>query len=76
MGLSITKRLIDALGGAIQIESWPNRGSRVTIRIPSGPLTKQAPIVVCEKPQAPATDVTLPLEGRALLDEDGPDNHA
>jgi signal transduction histidine kinase len=38
LGLAISKGLVEALGGEIQLESSPERGTRVTIELPlAGP---------------------------------------
>jgi signal transduction histidine kinase len=34
LGLSVVQRIVTAFGGAILVESEPNRGSRFTIRLP------------------------------------------
>jgi len=37
MGLAVSKRVIDAHGGSIEVESAPNMGTTFTIRLPTGP---------------------------------------
>ena len=36
MGLAVSKRIIDAHGGSIEVESAPNKGTTFTIRLPAG----------------------------------------
>lgn len=37
LGLAICKKILDELGGAIDVESTPDNGSRFTVRFPTGP---------------------------------------
>jgi signal transduction histidine kinase len=34
LGLTITKRLVDRMGGSIDLDSTPGEGTRVTVRLP------------------------------------------
>ena len=44
LGLAIVKHLVEAHGGAVEIDSAPTRGTRVTIRLPAGvPAAARAP---------------------------------
>jgi signal transduction histidine kinase len=36
LGLTVTKRLVDRVGGTIEIESEPGEGTWVTVRLPTG----------------------------------------
>jgi signal transduction histidine kinase len=35
LGLAVAKRIVEALGGRIEAESEPERGSRFAVRVPS-----------------------------------------
>jgi PAS domain S-box-containing protein len=82
LGLRISRRLANMLGGDISVQSTPGRGSVFTCTIPTGDLTG-IPMVepasenfeprreARQKPPEPGS----PLAGcRILLVEDGPDN--
>jgi PAS domain S-box-containing protein len=38
LGLTISRRLAEALGGRLEIESVPGEGTQVTVEVPTGPL--------------------------------------
>jgi PAS domain S-box-containing protein len=86
LGLRISRRLAQMLGGDITVTSTPGEGSTFTLRIPSGPLEGVRMIApsardnlrkVLEDPPRAELDAGTPgiLAGaRILLAEDGPDN--
>jgi PAS domain S-box-containing protein len=83
LGLMISKRLTEILGGAIAVESWPGQGSIFRATIRTGPL---AGVPLLEHPgetvpqklgpaeDAAAVPQNLRLDCRVLLVEDAPDN--
>jgi PAS domain S-box-containing protein len=81
LGLTITKRIIEKMGGHIQVQSTPGKGSTFTLIVPTGSLegidmveqTAEAMAPTPEPPHQP--ERAHPLQGlRILLAEDGPDN--
>lgn len=72
LGLSISKKLVDALGGSIAIESAPNQGSHFTIALPklSSPRSESP-----SNATIPMNDSTpAPVRPTVLLVEDEPNN--
>jgi len=81
LGLTISKRLAEALGGDITISSSSGKGSTFSVTVETGPvdgvaILDNATMAVAERrqkvevPPAPA----VKLDCRILLAEDGPDN--
>jgi signal transduction histidine kinase/HPt (histidine-containing phosphotransfer) domain-containing protein len=79
LGLTISKRLAEMLGGGIEVASTPGAGSSFTLTVETGPLDgiamlarfAEAAYGAAEPPKRPTG---ARLSGRILLAEDGPDN--
>ncbi len=80
LGLTISKRLAEMLGGNITVRSVPGNGSTFSFSVQTGNL---AGVRMIDAPQAEADEPTNPedfwngeqkLTGRVLVAEDGPDN--
>ncbi|MFQ5424041.1 MAG: ATP-binding protein [Phycisphaerae bacterium] len=79
LGLTITRRIAQLLGGDVTVKSEAGKGSTFTISVCTGPLEG---IQMVEAPDDTPTTTTkqtktkdLPgIDGRVLLVEDGPDN--
>ena len=81
LGLCISKRLAEALGGSIDVRSEPGKGSTFSVTIDPGPLDGTHMIQNAQEgmldhpPSATmATRGKIVLHGRILLAEDGLDN--
>ncbi|MGD8639504.1 MAG: ATP-binding protein [Gammaproteobacteria bacterium] len=79
LGLSLSKRLTQMLGGTITIESEPDKGTSFTVTVDSGPLINSQ-FVHSLKQVAPIKEFEstyreeMPLAGSVLLAEDNPTN--
>ena len=71
LGLPIVKRLLEACGGDVRIESEPGKGTRVRIHIPRVPVLPPGEKIVEDTPNRP---IALPDGFRALLVDDVPIN--
>ncbi len=81
LGLVISQRLAQQLGGEIHVESTPGQGSCFTFVLPIGKLEPHTPLVGSEAlrqhddPNDGSPPRPIQLQGvRVLLAEDGPDN--
>lgn len=72
LGLSITKRLVEILGGEIGFTSVPQNGSTFTILMPSVETVKAAPVLPRRKKVEKTKDNSG--KGKILLVEDEPNN--
>ena len=81
LGLCISQRLAEAMGGTIEVRSSVGKGSTFSFSIDPGPLDGIRMIDVAQSPLAapsPTRATVIPektkLHARVLLAEDGPDN--
>ncbi|MFO0909709.1 MAG: response regulator [Isosphaeraceae bacterium] len=71
LGLNLSARLVEAMGGSIQVESREGEGSRFTVTVPAMIVLPSEPVV---PPAAePAASISEPAPRRVLLVEDSPE---
>jgi CheY-like chemotaxis protein/HPt (histidine-containing phosphotransfer) domain-containing protein len=79
LGLTISKRLVELLGGELAIESVEGIGTKVRVRLPAGDLTQVEMVhgftesLLCDAPRKPDC-ASIQLHADILLAEDGVDN--
>jgi CheY-like chemotaxis protein len=71
LGLAICRQLVDLMGGAIGVDSAPDRGSRFWFTVPLE-YAADAPIALAMAPMVRRDDLTAPL--MVLVVEDNPVN--
>ncbi len=78
LGLVISRRLAEMLGGAIQVKSIERHGSTFTLLVDTGDLTNvpmvENPVVADTVSAAQTGNERVRLTGHVLVAEDGPDN--
>ncbi|MBC7783473.1 MAG: response regulator [Burkholderiales bacterium] len=80
LGLTISKRMAEILGGGIMVTSEPGKGSCFTVSVRTGALRDAHWIASLDQAGSTTADVDLhsaepqQIVGRVLLAEDGPDN--
>ncbi len=76
LGLTVSRRLIEVLGGTLQVESEFGRGSTFCVRLPAARGASPHPTLLARASAAEEqrAEPALPRGLRVLLAEDGPDN--
>lgn len=78
LGLALTKRLVELMGGEIALASEAGEGSQFLIELPTGPIgqTKMLTAEMASRIEANPFSVDQPVSlcGRVLVAEDAPDS--
>ncbi|MDH5178823.1 MAG: ATP-binding protein [Gammaproteobacteria bacterium] len=78
LGLSLSKRLVELMGGRVSLTSEPGQGSRFLIELPTGSIKAARMLTAVDAEQIAADpfslDAVVMLQGRVLVAEDAPDN--
>lgn len=53
LGLVLVKHMVELQNGKVELDSQPNKGTRVTITLPCGTPTEQKPAMRCTEPTVP-----------------------
>jgi CheY-like chemotaxis protein len=66
VGLPLAKQLTEAMGGALQVESYPEQGSLFTFTIPISAAVTEAPPPLLQEPAEAATSRVLLVEDNSV----------
>ncbi|ATC65376.1 hypothetical protein CMV30_16285 [Nibricoccus aquaticus] len=70
LGLTLSKRLLDLMGGTIAVDSIFGHGSTFTVTLPTSPAQLARPIDLPGSSRPPVSTSTPPMRGRALVVDD------